>query len=423
MFPYTHIDIENQFIQLAKKYNYKNSEGKKILRSTNKKPFFTFSPMLDVIDKFTDNSTMQGIYNAQFCIKSIEVYRLLNNPLANNSQRVLSLYNPYQHDISQVFSFCSDFFFNIIGLEKDRIHVLFSEDNPYLQEILHQYQFFNTTQSKSSVLMCKIPNFENKAFYVKFLYFYKNGLVPICNLVLINQEDRKAMIDSVFFLERLTFIKEKKHNIYETYLYSNTLKTLKLHLNRVTDEELCTLAALLRQITILFYEGLLPNNKNANYVLRKIIREFFNLIVDQFASLNEYTVTLWLQSALHDLYIYDPNYFSKPLPNIYNIFYKELETYYSNSQKNLQFLINTGKLDNFQGYISYEDFLKIKDTYGLPYQFLKKYCESNGIILKDNPKELEFKNRTLPYPYPSKKNNEFSSQTWIANSRYGAKYK
>lgn len=89
--------------------------------------------------------------------------------------------------------------------------------------------------------------------------------------------------DSGASIDRLVRAQENKESDYETSYWHKYLSLI------VSEEKIrARLAEMLKASIFLLYDGLVPNNKGAEYVLRKIIREAYNLSEDIHECLNNY---------------------------------------------------------------------------------------------------------------------------------------
>ena len=190
---------------------------------------------------------------------------------------------------------------------------------------------------------------------------YVNG-VEIWNLVFNEyykhldgrfEKVKNPGVDTGMGLERLAMAVQKKKTIFETDLFKSFIDYLPKHLSDSIKRVIIDHA---RAIVFLTADGVLPSNKNAGYILRRIARRY---IVKILGFSNEfYTLLDKIIDSYKSIY---PNLNRN---KIFVVFKEEL----SNFEKTLA--IGSRELDKLD-IIDTSSAFKIFQSYGLPYEAIK----------------------------------------------------
>ena len=157
-------------------------------------------------------------------------------------------------------------------------------------------------------------------------------------------KNHKISADSGASIDRLIRARDQKDNDYETAYWCEFISLISD--NSATK---IRLAEMLKASVFLLNENLSPSNKGAPYVLRKIIRESYNLSETSESCLSDYTTAerYWLDSNISKV----------------NIFKLEVDAYQLALRKGekelLKILDRKGKLDE-------NDFIFLSDSFGYP---------------------------------------------------------
>jgi len=185
----------------------------------------------------------------------------------------------------------------------------------------------------------------------------------------------KFGVDTGMGLERLVMVKQQKENIFATDLFFPLMEVLSLEKNeKLSLKDKRILVDHLRGIAFLIADGVLPSNKEAGYVLRRLIRRF---VAKEFLAFQSEVYF----SKLFDVFL-----------KIYGSFYEELIANKENilkvfNEESNKFLITLKKgLNELQKIkkINAETAFKLYETYGLPYEVIK---EAGGEKVKELKKE------------------------------------
>jgi len=188
-------------------------------------------------------------------------------------------------------------------------------------------------------------------------------------------------IDTGMGFERLTAVLQGVSTIYETDIFKDSIKTIGEHAPNLSTRIKRIFADHLRSISFLVVDGVRPSNKEAGYVLRRLIRrilaykiqydihgEFFLAVIEVVSrKLSDYYANLKNTKAITDILTEEKMRFEAAI------------------RKGLKALEEKTSLDGREAFYLYE-------TFGLPFDVIKELAPrsmANDIHYKDF--ELEMK--------------------------------
>ncbi|MBW7650710.1 alanine--tRNA ligase-related protein [Anoxybacillus sp. ST4] len=405
-----YISLKNNIINTLKNEHLKQIPSVPVLRSATQKPFFIFSPILVVYEKFLSSDEHDIEFIIQPCVRSLESYKLKYNPIVSNFQELLSIFSYKHRKISDYVSLFDELNKTFLSLEKNNIYWQVESTNSEVKKALRQNDFYNIIDCKSEQLRCHLPDITQSAFYLKVLYEYRNGLVPICNFVLIDQEQDCCRLDCAIFLERLHFIMNQQDHVYDTELYSSLVKFFSE--KSIPYIESCRLSSLLRTSLFLLLNGVLPESKRGGYFTRKILREFFAFCYTHDFDVNSEIDNL-LQFGIDCLIKIGTNIDIVHSEEVKRIITCEYTQWKTTQQKGIEL---AAKKIQHLSYVDRNGVEMLKDTYGIHEEVLKRIVKQSGMNFEGNPNEIEYSNRFLPYPFD--RTRDFTPSSWFSQSRF-----
>ncbi|MFH1161834.1 MAG: alanine--tRNA ligase [Candidatus Jorgensenbacteria bacterium] len=181
-------------------------------------------------------------------------------------------------------------------------------------------------------------------------------------------------VDTGMGLERLTMVSQGVHTIFETDLFTPLMRLLPAGMETRTKR---ILADHVRGIAFLISDGFRPSNKDAGYVLRRLIRRVVTHIhlagdpVDPahlFAEVNEH---------------YEKFYPELNAEAVLEVFGEERERFTKTLENGLRELKKIPKLDAKSAFTLYE-------SYGLPYEVVKELGGAQARDLRREDFDREF---------------------------------
>jgi alanyl-tRNA synthetase len=189
---------------------------------------------------------------------------------------------------------------------------------------------------------------------------------------------KTAGVDTGMGMERLMMIVLGVSNIFETDLFYPIFKDLPKNLPQNIQR---IIADHIRGSVFLLSDGVRPSNKEAGYVLRRILRRIF--VYEKIYNL-EKNIFENLINKVFEIYeeIYPELQQNKNL--IFEEFNKEKEKFLNSLNKGLKELEKINEIDAKSAFYLYE-------TFGLPYEIIKELGDKKALNLnyKDFEKELE----------------------------------
>ena len=187
-----------------------------------------------------------------------------------------------------------------------------------------------------------------------------------------------AGVDTGMGMERLMMIILGVSNIFETDLFYPIFESLPQNLPQKIQR---IIADHIRASVFLISDGVRPSNKEAGYVLRRILRRIF--VYEKIYNL-EKNIFENLINKVFEIYkeIYPDLKQNKDL--IFEEFNKEKEKFLNSLNKGLKELEKINEIDAKSAFYLYE-------TFGLPYEIIKELGDKKALNLnyEDFEKELE----------------------------------
>ncbi len=181
-------------------------------------------------------------------------------------------------------------------------------------------------------------------------------------------------VDTGMGLERLVMVSQKKKNIFETDLFADWIAGLPEYLSEATKRIIVDHA---RGLVFLIADGVLPSNKDAGYILRRIIRRY---IVKISGFSNNFSTLL---GQVIDFYNQAEVYENLDREHIFGVFKEEL----TNFQRTLAMgERELNKLTSIDAVTAFNLF----QSYGLPYEVIKDLAGAKADKLNRDDFDKEF---------------------------------
>jgi alanyl-tRNA synthetase len=180
----------------------------------------------------------------------------------------------------------------------------------------------------------------------------------------------KPGVDTGMGLERLAAILSGVKNVYETDLFSSIIDVLPEDLS---IESKRVLADHGRGISFLISDGVTPSNKEAGYILRRLIRRIIT-------KAPEYDFSQLLNKVVK---LYSPDYSNLDREKIWKVFDEESKKFKKTLAKGIRELSKLETIDAPSAFKLYESF-------GLPYEVIKDLGGQKASKLKQKDFDKEF---------------------------------
>ena len=201
-------------------------------------------------------------------------------------------------------------------------------------------------------------------------------------------------VDTGMGLERLAMVKQGTKTIFETDLFKEALKfNPQGKPGRVFSDHI-------RASAFLIADGVLPSNKGAGYILRRLMRRAIvqsQKLAHEDEGGGSHVTVSQISEALKNIANFYGNAFNdykNLLVNenvIHQVFNDELEKFMKTLNSGFRELHRLHSPEKIGGKLSAKDAFNIYQSYGFPREVMKDFCEERGIQFDDKGFEEEFK--------------------------------
>ena len=186
-------------------------------------------------------------------------------------------------------------------------------------------------------------------------------------------------VDVGWGLERLAMILQNKKNIFETDLFAPLLELLP---NEVEERRKRIIADHLRGAVFLLADGLQPSNKEAGYILRRLLRRA--LVYEKLSGLASHVFDAIVHDIIHEYGEFYPE-LMKEGEAIREEINAERERFGKTLTRGIKELSLLGKS------IDAERAFRLYETFGLPYEIIKELGGEKAETLTREAFDAEFK--------------------------------
>ncbi|MCS6789181.1 MAG: alanine--tRNA ligase [Patescibacteria group bacterium] len=186
-------------------------------------------------------------------------------------------------------------------------------------------------------------------------------------------------VDTGMGLERLLMICQNKFNIFETDLFDSLLKILPTNLDQKIKR---IISDHIKASVFLIADGVLPSNKEAGYILRRILRR---AIVYEYIYKFEKNI---LNNLIYEVIKIYKEIYSELITKeqaILEEILKEKEKFYKTLDRGLKELKKRPEINSKIAFYLYE-------TFGLPYEIIKELGGQKALNLNYDDFKKEFEN-------------------------------
>lgn len=355
---------KKKFKEYAIRNNFKYQDSMPIIAPKNSKLLFNISGGVIFQDELLEkkNAVNKNVASIQKCLRTDN----LNSIGVSGRHHILfdmlghfMFYNANEKETKNRFiEFAYKFLTKELQLNDRRIFVTVHPDDIITANAWKKLGKSNLIETNKNVF---ISPYENKSALRTEILWKKtdNSLVELWNLVFTQFNSKipfekpsiKIAADSGVSLERIISAIENKNNNYENSMWNEYVNYIKKYGNGSYNiSEYRKIADLSNASIELIREGIRPGNKIQSYMLRKLMRTFFDLCY--FDNINP-------EKILN---------FNKLDETCINVFKKEKIVYFNSIQKGLvqaKKQIDKSGIDNL-------DKNNLKSTYGLSEIYINK---------------------------------------------------
>ncbi len=185
-------------------------------------------------------------------------------------------------------------------------------------------------------------------------------------------------VDTGMGLERLAMVSQKKENIFETDLFKPLIDILP---GTLSERQRRIISDHLRASAFLLSDGVEPSNKEAGYVLRRLLRRSF--VYEHISVLSPQI----FESVMLEIIKNYENFYrdlKKKRDCIIDSYWREREKFSKTLAKGIRELEKSENIDGKKAFRIYE-------TFGLPYEIIKEFSGAKSNALTRGGFEEEFK--------------------------------
>ena len=210
-------------------------------------------------------------------------------------------------------------------------------------------------------------------------------------------------VDTGMGLERLAIMMQGANNVFETDLFVPIIEQIKELSGNLEPVILRILADHLRSSVFLIADGIRPSNKEAGYVLRRLLRrvmaysfkydihaDLFPLVLEKVNGIfGDIYPEVKNKEEILKVYYEERDKFSRAIGEGLKAFNnlilaaKEPDSFIAQLQK----LIGLKK----HGSISGKDAFSLYETYGFPKELMQEFCKEKGIVFDETGFDEEYK--------------------------------
>lgn len=186
-------------------------------------------------------------------------------------------------------------------------------------------------------------------------------------------------VDTGMGFERLAMIVQKKRTIFETDLFAPLLELL---LKDISERHKRIIADHLRGSAFLLADGVRPSNKEAGYILRRLLRRAF--VYEKMHSISTHVFDSILHDIVHEYGAFYPELLQGN-EAIREEFKKEREKFGRTIERGMK------ELGKIEGSIDSKKAFQLYETFGIPYEIIKELGGGNAEHLSREGFDEEFK--------------------------------
>ncbi len=185
-------------------------------------------------------------------------------------------------------------------------------------------------------------------------------------------------VDTGMGLERLAAVSQQKNNIFGSDLFQPFIENLP---TEIPERERRIIIDHLRGSTFLIADGVRPSNKEAGYILRRLLRRV--LVYENIYKLSSYILDAILHDINHEFGDFYPELMRENML-IQKEFSEERRKFSQTLSRGVRELKKETNIDGVKAFRLYESF-------GLPYEIIKELAGSESNDLRREDFEAEFK--------------------------------
>ncbi|WP_167568701.1 alanine--tRNA ligase [Brevibacillus migulae] len=274
--------VRDLFLRMGTERNYEVLPEVSLLRE-NEDTYYVGSAVMAHMHLFEESNLSRATYiTAQRIFSSKRLHDIGKYPLATSFEVMLSIFRFGDEDGRDALQFALDFICEAIHGDPKKMIYLAPYELGLRDDVLSLGIPSQHVISWSQSLETNLGSGRPTGYYVKMFYPYRHGIIPVGSIGFI-ETDGKLSVDSAFFLERLSFVREKLPSFYQDQYFYPLTKIVNHHefFGKLTFCEKNLWINHIRSIVALLADGATFTTKGAGHALKKIIRQLAGTILGQ----------------------------------------------------------------------------------------------------------------------------------------------
>jgi alanyl-tRNA synthetase len=272
--------IRQLFLRMGKEKNYIVLPEVSLVRE-NQDTYYIGSAVMAHMHLFEKQHLTKESYVAtQRIFSSKRLQEIGKYPLTTTFEVMLSMFRFGDTDGREALRFAIDFVCEAINGDPSKLIFLAPYELGLRKDVLSLGISSNRVISWDQSLETSLGDGRPTGYYVKMFYPYRHGIIPIGSIGFI-ESNGKLSVDSAFFMERLSFVREGLPTFYQDRYFAPLMNMVNNHefFADLSFYEKNLWINHMRSIVALLVDGATFNAKGAGHALKKMVRQLAVTIV------------------------------------------------------------------------------------------------------------------------------------------------
>jgi len=274
--------VRELFLRMGKERNYVVLPEVSLIRE-NQDTYYVGSAVMAHMHLFEQSNFSRASYiTAQRIFSSKRLHDIGKYPLATSFEVMMSIFRFGDDDGREALQFALDFVCEAIHGDPKKMIFLAPYELGLRDDVLSLGVPSHHVISWSQSLETNMGSGRPTGYYVKMFYPYRHGIIPVGSIGFI-ETNGKLSVDSAFFLERLSFVRERLPSFYQDQYFQPLTQIVSNHefFSKLSFCEKNLWINHIRSIVALLADGATFTTKGAGHALKKIIRQLAGTILGQ----------------------------------------------------------------------------------------------------------------------------------------------
>lgn len=236
-------------------------------------PYFISSAMIPHFSYFDGTRPYHAtrLFTQQRCFWTRYADWVGRLPVSTIFQVMMSFYQMEPEDLTEALVLVRRFLCDICGLPAERIFLLIARRDGLLTQALRAG--YGAQQIVEWERAVPFSAESVHGYYCRVFVQHRHGILPVADLVRLQDQTGRIKIDSCILLERLSFILQGAETWFETEMFSPLMQHITSGSpHHPVGRFPAILAVLTRSIVAALADGAAIHSKGKGYILRKMLR-------------------------------------------------------------------------------------------------------------------------------------------------------